>query len=70
MKWLALVLLSAAVFGEDTRQITVKGGVTVKGSTNISIAGTPLPPPITVIAQLPQVWANDKECNPPGGISW
>lgn len=68
MKWTAIILLAVtAAFASDVPQITVKGGVTVKGSTNISIAGTPLPPPITVIAQLPQVWANDHECDPPGG---
>jgi len=53
-----IILLTTACWS----QVTVKG---VK-ITGVSI-NTPGTPPVQTIAQLPQAWANDQTCNPPGG---
>jgi hypothetical protein len=43
------------------------GETAVEGNIQVRIGTGPIVPITPPIATLPQVWANDKECNPPGG---
>jgi hypothetical protein len=62
MKWfVALVLV-----GTISAQVTFKGGVKVRGGVNVGVAITP--PLSPGFAMLPQVWADDHECDAPGGV--
>lgn len=54
--WVILLLTAAA-----SGQVTIQGGVTTSGGVTFGS-----PASVAALAQLPQVWANDKECDPPG----
>ena len=61
MRFIFLLLLMSYA----SAQVTVKGGVVVSGGVSISSSAAPNNP---VVSTLPQTWANDKTCNPPGGV--
>lgn len=60
-QFLALLLLyTTSVYGQ-----TKTKGVTITG---VSINTNTTPPIFNSVATLPQVWGDDNECNPPGGV--
>jgi hypothetical protein len=59
MKFPILILLASFAVGQST-----VGGSAAAGSFTISGTATQLPN----FAQLPLNWADDQECNPPGGV--